>query len=189
MAIQRTNGRAKAGFRNGNQNSKSSAKSAAPEGDQSKDTRRWEEVITIPKDKFKEIKEEALKWDKLIEGDAIGALKAGDSDSWRVAENQIHYKSMRNMNKKEYEEDANTRKYVEALLGTNSRWKEKYMVGNDDSEWTVVEKKRRKGRKAGATIFVAKNTVESKGLRSLELLRKGSKGDGHHSSKEKGQEK
>ena len=69
---------------------------------------------------------------------------------------------MRNMNKKEYEEDANTRKYVEALLGTNSRWKEKYMVGNDDSEWTVVEKKRRKGRKAGATIFVAKILSKAK---------------------------
>ncbi|KAL1818682.1 hypothetical protein ACET3Z_013551 [Daucus carota] len=89
-------------------------------------------------------------------------LIKGDSDSLRVAGNQIHHKSMRNLNKKEYDEDANTRKYVEALLGTNSRWKEDNMDGKEDSEWTVVERKRRKGRKAGATILVAKIPSKAK---------------------------
>ena len=46
-------------------------------------------MITISKHKLKEIKEEALKWDKLIEGDAIGALKAGNQLILRYLVNRL----------------------------------------------------------------------------------------------------
>ena len=100
-------------------------------------------------------------------------LIKGDSDSWRVAGNQIHYKSMRNLNKKEYEEDKNTRNYVEAVLGSHNKWQEERLVGGGESKDSGREEtaQRKKGR---GYNLCGKNTAKGKGKRLVDVLWKGS---------------
>ncbi|WOH09103.1 hypothetical protein DCAR_0728558 [Daucus carota subsp. sativus] len=215
---------------------------------------RWEEVIAISEDSFKDIEKDALKWSKLIERDAIAALKAGnkhifrflvnrlerirrcvgidilrkvekgdevaveealksmllcswegpkvkiwdakeqdrlekgekrykqfilnnrewidvnlqaelikgEDDEWRVAGNQIHYKSMRNLSRKEYEENRETRYFVEALIGEAGKSVSGDQDRADDNGWTQVKRKKRSSGKPGATIFIAKIPVKAK---------------------------
>lgn len=81
----------------------------------------------------------------------------GEEDGLTAAANQVHYKTLKGLNQKEYSDDLGARSYVEAVLGV--RHQDKKKENEVDSEWKTVENRRTfKERKELylQTVFLAK---------------------------------
>ncbi|KAK1388276.1 hypothetical protein POM88_016454 [Heracleum sosnowskyi] len=91
----------------------------------------------------------------------------GDKEGIRMATNQIHYKSLRNLVGEEYKDIFNKRSYVQVPGAIKSgRLEKRY---EDDKGWQVVEYKKKKlvgskdtHKKDDRTIFVAKIPLQAR---------------------------
>lgn len=81
----------------------------------------------------------------------------GDENGFTAAANQVHYKSLRGLNQKEYSDDFGDKSYVEAVLG--ARRIEKVDNKNEDQDWKIVENRRTFNEKNELfllTVFMAR---------------------------------
>ncbi|KAK1384091.1 hypothetical protein POM88_021826 [Heracleum sosnowskyi] len=113
--------------------------------------------------------ERALRKMLLYKWEGPVALEAGgDEEGLRMASNQIYYNSLRNLKKKEYEDDFNSKTYVQAFLN-NGKGNTGDTEKGGENKWTVVSYRKRRNtyshqkiKDSINTVFVAKIPQQAK---------------------------